>query len=115
MGESNGRKTVDLEVPIELSAQRGAVSEQVAAAMAAGAAARTGASIALAVTGIAGPDGGTPDKPVGTVCFGLVMRGVVSAWTKRIPAVSRDFVRQRSAFEVIAAALRRLEAPWRGA
>jgi nicotinamide-nucleotide amidase len=56
-----------LDVPAGMLAQYGAVSEQVAGAMAAGARAATGSDYALAVSGVAGPDGGTPDKPVGLV------------------------------------------------
>ena len=60
-----------LGVPAGMLAQYGAVSEEVAGAMAAGARAATGADYALAVSGVAGPDGGTPDKPVGLVYVGL--------------------------------------------
>jgi nicotinamide-nucleotide amidase len=56
-----------LGVPAGMLAQYGAVSEEVAGAMAAGARAATAADFALAVSGVAGPDGGTPDKPVGLV------------------------------------------------
>ncbi len=56
-----------LDVPAGMLAQYGAVSEQVAGAMAEGARAATGSDYALAVSGVAGPDGGTPDKPVGLV------------------------------------------------
>jgi nicotinamide-nucleotide amidase len=66
---SNASKTDHLNVPDALIAQHGAVSEEVAAAMAQGALANSNAQIALATTGIAGPTGAVPGKPVGTVCF----------------------------------------------
>jgi len=56
-----------LDVPASMLAQYGAVSEEVAGAMAEGARAATGADYALALSGVAGPDGGTTDKPVGVV------------------------------------------------
>ena len=64
---SNEAKTELLGVPAELIAQHGAVSEAVARAMAAGALARSQAQVAVAVTGVAGPGGGSASKPVGTV------------------------------------------------
>ncbi len=64
---SNEAKVDLLGVPAELIAQHGAVSEPVTMAMAQGALARSKAQIAVAVTGVAGPGGGSPDKPVGTV------------------------------------------------
>jgi nicotinamide-nucleotide amidase len=64
---SNGVKEASLSVPAELIATHGAVSEEVAAAMAAGAREHLGAHVAVAVTGVAGPGGGTPAKPVGLV------------------------------------------------
>ena len=67
---SNDAKTADLGVDASLIADEGAVSEAVAAAMACGARRTAGVTYALSVTGIAGPDGGSPAKPVGTVCFG---------------------------------------------
>ena len=70
---SNASKTSLLGVPADLIAQHGAVSEPVAAAMAQGALLRSSAQIAASVTGIAGPDGGSADKPVGMVCFGWAM------------------------------------------
>lgn len=67
---SNAAKIEDLGIDAHLLMTHGAVSEDVAAAMAAGARTKGQADFALSVTGIAGPDGGTPEKPVGTVCFG---------------------------------------------
>ncbi|MBX3611863.1 MAG: CinA family protein [Hydrogenophaga sp.] len=67
---SNLAKTELLGVPDALIAEHGAVSEPVARAMALGALDRSPARCAVAVTGIAGPTGGSPDKPVGTVWFG---------------------------------------------
>jgi nicotinamide-nucleotide amidase len=60
-------KRTELDVPAELLAAHGAVSAEVAAAMAEGARRRLGADVAVAVTGVAGPEGGTPEKPVGRV------------------------------------------------
>lgn len=67
---SNAAKTELLGVPAELIEQHGAVSEPVARAMASGAQAHSHAQVAVAVTGVAGPSGGSMDKPVGTVWFG---------------------------------------------
>lgn len=67
---SNSSKSEFLDVPAAMIAQFGTVSEEVAAAMAAGALANTDANVTLATTGIAGPAGAVPGKPVGTVCFG---------------------------------------------
>ena len=67
---SNAAKTELLGVDAGLIAQFGAVSEAVARAMAAGALAHSHAQVAVAVTGVAGPAGGSPEKPVGTVWFG---------------------------------------------
>jgi nicotinamide-nucleotide amidase len=67
---SNQAKTQCLGVLAELIESHGAVSESVARAMAQGAQRNAGANIGVSITGIAGPTGGTAEKPVGTVCFG---------------------------------------------
>lgn len=97
---ANAAKQALLGVPEALLATHGAVSEPVAAAMADGARARFQADLAVAVTGVAGPGGGTPDKPVGTVCFGLAAATGTRAWTARFPDLGRAFVRDRAVFEV---------------
>jgi len=74
---SNAAKCELLGVPLALIEQHGAVSAEVACAMAAGALSRSHAQLAVAVTGIAGPAGATPGKPVGTVWLALVRTGGV--------------------------------------
>lgn len=74
---SNEAKTELLGVDAALITQHGAVSEAVARAMAAGSLAHAQAQVAVAVTGVAGPTGGTADKPVGLVWFGLALPGQV--------------------------------------
>ncbi len=84
-----------LGVDTGLIAQHGAVSSEVAAAMATGIAARTGASVAVSITGIAGPGGGSPEKPVGTVWIGLVHDGKV-ATHKSVFGGDREEIRARA-------------------
>lgn len=71
---SNSAKTKLLGVPIELLDKFGAVSIETAAAMAKGALEASSANLAVSVTGIAGPGGGVPGKPVGTICFAIAGR-----------------------------------------
>src|SRR5262245_15552591 len=71
---SNEAKVRDLEVPEKLIESEGAVSDAVVRAMAEGALERTGANVAIAVSGIAAPGGAVPGKPVGTVWFALAHR-----------------------------------------
>ena len=72
---SNAAKRADLGVPSDLIENKGAVSEEVARAMALGAIEAAGVDLALSVTGVAGPDGGTPQKPVGLVHIAVAHRG----------------------------------------
>ena len=66
---SNQAKSEDIDVSQNLIEQHGAVSDQVARAMALGAKQNSGSDLSLSITGIAGPTGGSPEKPIGTVCF----------------------------------------------
>lgn len=92
---SNAAKSGMLGVPAALIESEGAVSEAVVAAMATGALARSLADVAVAVSGIAGPDGGTEDKPVGTVWFAWAADGDV-ATERRVLAGDREAVRRAS-------------------
>jgi len=94
---SNDAKTDLLGVPPDLLARYGAVSEPVAIAMADGARRAAGAGMAISVTGIAGPGGGSDDKPVGMVCFGLACGpGAPIAETRRFGDAGRQAVRLAS-------------------
>ncbi len=93
---SNAAKTELLGVPKDMLMKHGAVSAQVATAMVKGAIAHSRAELAVAVTGIAGPDGGTADKPVGLVYIGYGDKaGVVEVAEHRFIG-SRDEVRQQT-------------------
>jgi nicotinamide-nucleotide amidase len=102
---SNDAKTAMLGVPRELIQFRGAVSDEVAFAMAEGALARSGADITVAITGIAGPGGGTEAKPVGLVhILGIRHRGETSHERRQFPG-DRSAVREAAvnvALDVIA-------------
>ena len=87
---ANEAKEKQLGVPGELIAQHGAVSEEVARAMAEGALRLSGADYALSVTGIAGPTGGTEEKPVGTVWIGLAAKNGDTWALKRFYPGARD-------------------------
>ncbi len=90
---ANEAKVARLGVDPGLIEAHGAVSEEVAGAMSRGAAERSGARLAVSTTGIAGPEGGTPEKPVGTVCFGVTLDGRTTTLTRRFSARGRSFVR----------------------
>jgi competence/damage-inducible protein CinA-like protein len=95
---SNAAKTSSLGVPRTLIADRGAVSPEVAQAMASGARERFGADIAISTTGVAGPTGGTAEKPVGLVYLGLATSsGVESRRLDLGPEQPRDIIQRRSA------------------
>lgn len=94
---SNAAKTALLGVPAQLIAAHGAVSREVALAMAAGALRAAPVQIAVSITGIAGPDGGSADKPVGTVWFGLACAGREPQARHALFAGDRAAVRQQAA------------------
>lgn len=93
---ANEAKTAELGVSADLLARHGAVSEEVARAMAEGALRASGADIAVAVTGIAGPDGGTTEKPVGLVWFGVARRA------GKTETLQRNLSRVRATFRSMA-------------
>ena len=105
---SNESKTELLGVPTALLDKHGAVSAQVARAMAEGALAHARADVAVAVTGIAGPGGATPGKPVGLVYLALARRGTETAVERKHFPGDRAAVREATvlrALELLAAAV----------
>ena len=92
---SNGSKASLLNVRADVLAQHGAVSEAVVSAMAEGARERSNADLAVSVSGIAGPDGGSVEKPVGTVWFAWAWQGGVEARCCRFEG-NREAVRDQA-------------------
>ena len=98
---SNASKVARLGVPETLIDEHGAVSEQVAIAMAKGLAASSGAHLTGAITGVAGPDGGTVDKPVGLVWLASCLNGEVHTLERRYGAIDRNAIRERAAADIL--------------
>ncbi|XYJ11069.1 CinA family protein [Telluria sp. B2] len=105
---SNNSKTELLDVPAALIAQFGSVSEEVAGAMAEGALSNSVADVALSTTGIAGPTGAVPGKPVGTVCFGW-SRGGTTLTERLVFQGDRHAVREQTVIHALRGLLRFIE------
>ena len=99
---SNEAKTEMLGVEPALIAAAGAVSEEVAGAMAAGAIRHSRATVSVSVTGVAGPGGGTAAKPVGLVCFGLARREGPTATSQRVFPGDRTAIRMATVAHALA-------------
>jgi nicotinamide-nucleotide amidase len=99
---SNESKHELLGVPVELIKAEGAISEAVALAMAEGALARSRATIAMSVTGLSGPGGGTKDKPVGLSWFGLARKGQPAIGEQRLLSGDRSSIREAAVRHVFA-------------
>ena len=98
-----------LKVTLDTLARYGAVSEECAAEMAEGGINNSHADIAVSVTGIAGPDGGSADKPVGTVCFGWSQREQETLTTRIVFAGDREEVRRQTVLMALQGLLDLLE------
>lgn len=107
---SNAAKQELLGVSADTLRRHGAVSEETVLAMAEGCLKRSHAQAALAISGVAGPGGGSPGKPVGTVCFAWALRsGGGSAETLQLPG-DREAVRRQSVIHALRGLLQRLAA-----
>jgi nicotinamide-nucleotide amidase len=106
---ANSAKTKMLGVSPDLLRAHGAVSEESAAAMAEGALRLSGADMAVSVTGVAGPGGGSDDKPVGTVWFGLAQKGRPTVTKLRKLPGDRDRIRTLAAYVALRMVLRGAE------
>ena len=93
---TNLAKREMLGVSTTILSRYGAVSEQTARAMAEGALTHSHAQVALAITGIAGPSGGTPEKPVGTVCFAWAVKKRDTISRKQVFTGDREAVRKQA-------------------
>lgn len=99
---SNESKQEMLGVPASLIALHGAVSEEVARSMAEGALRHSRSAVAVSVTGVAGPDGGTAEKPVGLVHFGCAAQGQETVHAgRRFGDIGRDAIRLASVLEAL--------------
>jgi nicotinamide-nucleotide amidase len=107
---SNEAKTELLGVPAGVIAAHGAVSEPVARAMAEGALRASRAQIAVSITGVAGPGGGSKDKPVGTVVFAWAASGLETRCETRHFSGDRRSIRQQSTAHALSGVLRLLDA-----
>ncbi len=105
---SNASKTEMLDVPAALFAQHGTVSEEIAEVMAIGALANSNAHVSLSTTGIAGPGGAVPGKPVGTVCFGWA-RGDYTHTERLVFPGDRQAVRHQTIVHALKGLLRLIE------
>ena len=105
---SNDAKIDMLGVAPATIEKHGAVSKETALAMAEGALAHSRADIAVSVTGVAGPDGGTPEKPVGLVWFALALKGAAPRAERHNFAGERDAVRSRATEMALTLLLRAL-------
>ncbi len=111
---SNEAKSEMLGIPMELIDENGVVSKQVACAMAEGAQRETSASLAIAVTGVAGPSGGSAQKPVGTVHFACADGKKTSHIVRQFGDIGREEVREetvRVALTLVLACLDQRELP----
>lgn len=108
---SNAAKAEEVGVDPELIERLGAVSAEVAEAMADGAVARVPTDLAISITGIAGPGGGSAHKPVGLVYIGCAVKGERSVVERHVFPGDRDAVRTASARAALDLALRRIPAP----
>lgn len=105
---SNAAKQELLGVHAETLQRHGAVSEETAREMAQGALTRGKGSVALAVTGVAGPGGGSPGKPVGMVCFAWASAGSVRSETQQFSG-DRESVRRQSVVHALEGVLQHLD------
>ena len=108
---SNAAKHEMLGVAVDLIERHGAVSEEVARAMAVGALRHSRAQIALSITGVAGPSGGSVDKPVGLVCFGWATGNLTQVVETKRFSGDREAVRRAAVQHALQGVLAELEKP----